>query len=79
MSLYEGARVIGGISCETQLFAILVDMVTEGAREGLMNEILYADNLVLTRETMENLRVRFRKWDFRVNQRIDVVELIFFL
>ena len=27
-----------------------------------MNEILYADNLVLTSETMENLREKFCKW-----------------
>ena len=30
------------------LFAIAVDVISENAREGLMNEILYADDLVLT-------------------------------
>jgi len=32
------------------LFVIVVDVVTKCARKGLMNEILYADDLVLTSE-----------------------------
>ena len=44
------------------IFAIVVDVVTERAREGLMHEMLYADDLVLMSETMEGLRVKFRKW-----------------
>ena len=32
------------------IFAIVVDAVTEQARKGLLNEILYADNLVLMSE-----------------------------
>ena len=39
-------------------FAIVVYMATEGARKGLMNEILCANDLVLTSETME----KFQKW-----------------
>ena len=34
------------------LFAIAVDVISENAREGLMNEILYADDLVLVSESM---------------------------
>ena len=34
------------------VFAIMVDMVTESVRNGLMSE-MYADDLVLTSETME--------------------------
>ena len=34
-------------------FAIVVDMVMENVRNGLMNEMLYADDLVLTSEMME--------------------------
>jgi hypothetical protein len=44
------------------VFAIVVDVVTESAREGLMSEMLYADDLVLTSETMEGLREKFWKW-----------------
>ena len=33
------------------IFAIVVDVVTEHARERLMNEILYADDLVLMSES----------------------------
>ena len=38
------------------VFAIVVDVVTEKVRNGLMSEMLYADDLVLTSETMEGLR-----------------------
>ena len=40
-------------------FAIVVDVITESVRNDLMSEILYADDLVLPRETMEGL---FWKW-----------------
>ena len=44
-------------------YAIVIDMVTESARNGLMSaEMLYADDLVLMSETMEGLRVKFWKW-----------------
>ena len=36
------------------IFAIVVDVVTEHAREGLLNEILYADDLVLMNESLED-------------------------
>ena len=41
------------------LFAIAVDAISENAREGLMNEILYVDNLVLMSECIENLKEKF--------------------
>ena len=44
------------------IFAIVVDVVTEHAREGLLNEILYADDLVLMSESLEDLRERFQWW-----------------
>ena len=44
------------------VFAIVVDVVTESVRNGLMSEMLYADDLVLTSETMEGLREKFWKW-----------------
>ena len=40
----------------------MVDVVTEHAREGLLNEILYADDLVLMNESLEDLRERFQLW-----------------
>ena len=43
-------------------FAIVVDLVTENVRNGLMREMLYMDNLALTSETMEGLREKFWKW-----------------
>ena len=45
-----------------QIFAIVVDVVTEHAREGLLNEILYADDLVLMSESLEDLRERYQRW-----------------
>ena len=44
------------------VFAIVVDVVTESAREGVLSELLYADDLVLTSESMEGLREKFWKW-----------------
>ena len=44
------------------IFAIVVDAVTEQAREGLLNEILYADDLVLMSKNLEDLRERFQRW-----------------
>ena len=44
------------------LFAIAVDVISENAREGLMNEILYVDDLILMSESMENLKEKFLKW-----------------
>ena len=44
------------------LFAIVVDVITESVRNGLLSEVLYADDLVLTREMMEGLREKFWKW-----------------
>ena len=38
---------------------VVVDVVTEHAREGLLNEILYADDLVLMSKNMDDLRKRF--------------------
>ena len=44
------------------IFAIVVDAVTEQARKGILNEILYADDLVLMSENLEDLRKRFQRW-----------------
>ena len=44
------------------LFAVEVGVVTEFAREGAPNELLYADDLVQMRETIKGLRNRFLKW-----------------
>ena len=44
------------------IFAIVVDVVTEHTREGLLNEILYADDLVLMSESLEDLQERFQRW-----------------
>ena len=44
------------------IFAIVVDVVTKHAREGLLNEILYTDDLLLMSESLEDLRERFVRW-----------------
>ena len=44
------------------LFAIVVDVITENARRGVVNELLYANDLVLMSETMEDLKIRFWNW-----------------
>ena len=42
--------------------ALLLDVVTELAREGMLSESLYADNLVLMSEMIVGLRNEFLKW-----------------
>ena len=44
------------------IFAIVVDVVSEHAREELLNEILYADDLLLMSESLHDLRERFQRW-----------------
>ena len=44
------------------LFAIAVDVISENARERLMKEVLYADDLVLMSESIEHLKEKFLKW-----------------
>ena len=41
------------------LFAIVEYVITENARRGMVNELLYAYDLVLLRETTEDLKKRF--------------------
>ena len=41
------------------LFAIVVDVITENARRGVVNELLYADDLVIMSKHMEDLKKRF--------------------
>ena len=41
------------------LFAIVVDEITENDGEGLLKEILYADDLVLISETLVELKEAF--------------------
>ena len=41
------------------LFAIVVDVITENATRGVVNELLYADELDLMSETKEDLRKDF--------------------
>ena len=43
------------------IFAFVVDVVTEHAREGLLNKTLYANDLVLMSESLEDLRERFQR------------------
>ena len=43
------------------LFALVVDVVTEFAREGALSVSLYAGDLILMSETMEGLRGMFLK------------------
>ena len=43
------------------LFVVVVDVVTEFAREGALSELLYAEDLFLVSETIEGLRNKFLK------------------
>ena len=51
MSLYEGAKTRVRVGLE----------LSENVKNGLMSKMLYADNLVLTSDTIEGLRESFWK------------------
>ena len=57
------------------VFAIVVGVVTESVRNGLMREMLYADDLVLMSETMEGLREKFWKWKEEIERKVLEVNL----
>ena len=55
MDLHQGSVLL------PLLFALAVDVFSENAREGLLNEILYANDLVLMSASIENLKEKFLK------------------
>ena len=55
-------RIWQGSVLSPLYFAIVVDVVTEHAREALLNKILYADDLVLMSKSLEDLKERFQRW-----------------
>ena len=44
------------------LFAVVVDVITENARRGVVNELMYGDDLALMSKTMEDLKEIFCNW-----------------
>ena len=53
-----------------------MDVITEKARRGVVNELLYADYLVLMSETMEKLKERFWNWKDELESRVWKVMVI---
>ena len=46
----------------SNFFAVVVDVVTELARVCVLDELLYADDLVPMSEIIEGLRNKFMEW-----------------
>ena len=44
------------------LFAVVMDVLSEDVREGMLWDLLFADDLVITAETMEELQERYEAW-----------------
>jgi len=57
-----GVGVHQGSILSPFLFNIVMDVVCGSVMEGLLYEILYADDLVLMAESMRDLRVKFNGW-----------------
>ena len=51
--------VDNNLCCRQLLFAIVVDVIAENVKRDEVDELLYADDLVLISETMEDLKERF--------------------
>ena len=50
---------IKGLCCHLFFFALVVDVVTEFARDSALSELLYANDLVLMSETIEGIMDKF--------------------
>ena len=50
------------LSMLSPLFAIVVNIITEKAGRDVINQLLYADDLVLMSKTMQDLKERFWNW-----------------
>ena len=57
-----GVGVHQGSVLSPLLFVMVVDEVMNNARKGMMKQLLYADDLVLMGEIMEELRGNFDEW-----------------
>ena len=51
------------------LFIIVIEAVTHSVREGLLWEMLYADDLVLVGNYEEELKGKLRKWNKCLNDK----------
>ena len=57
-----GVGVHQGSVLSPLLFAIVMDVVSRDARKGLPWELLYADDLVLTAPSREDLQKKVKEW-----------------
>ena len=64
-----GVGVHQGSVLSPLLFAIVMDVVCGEVMEGLLFEILYADDLVLMADSMEELQVKFDKWKSAIEKK----------
>ena len=58
----EDAGVHQGSVLSPLLFVIVVDVVTNEIKEGMLQEILYVDNIVLIAESMAELQEKIYGW-----------------
>ena len=87
MSHYEGARTRFRVEFEVNvgmhqrfvmshfLLAVVVDIVTSMAREGVLSELLYADDLILMNEVIEGIRSKFLEWKVAFESKGLIVKL----
>ena len=51
-----------GFALSPLLLIMLMDVLTEDARDGSLMELLYADDLVLCRESLNEVMEKFGRW-----------------
>ena len=57
------------------LFIIVLEALSRNFREGLPMELLYADDLVLMAETMEQLVEKINKWKAGLEERLSLIHI----
>ena len=59
-----------GYASTPHLVIIVMDVLTIGVRDGSLMELLYADDLVLGRESLNEVMDKYEKWEMWWKEKI---------
>ena len=59
-----------GYASTPHLVIIVMDVLTKGARDGSLMELLYADDLVLRRESLNEVMDKYARWEMWWKEKI---------
>ena len=59
-----------GYASTPHLVIIVMDVLTKGVRDGSLMELLYADDLVLRRESLNEVMDKYARWEMWWKEKI---------